>query len=77
MTGKISTNGDLYNYGILLLEMFTGKRPTDEMFKDGFTLHRVARMAIPEGVVSIIDPRLREDILQRDLNMSTWFLFSE
>ncbi|OVA02673.1 Protein kinase domain [Macleaya cordata] len=43
MGGAASTNGDVYSYGILLLEMFTGKRPTDEMFKDGLNLHDFAK----------------------------------
>ncbi|KAL5703670.1 non-specific serine/threonine protein kinase [Ranunculus cassubicifolius] len=42
MGGKVSTNGDMYSYGILLLEMFTGKRPTDEKFKDGLNLYDFA-----------------------------------
>ncbi|XVF41906.1 hypothetical protein PTKIN_Ptkin01aG0318200 [Pterospermum kingtungense] len=32
---EATTSGDMYSFGILLLEMFTRKRPTDEMFKDG------------------------------------------
>nr|POE54864.1 putative lrr receptor-like serine/threonine-protein kinase [Quercus suber] len=34
MGGQVSTLGDIYSYGILLLEMLIGKRPTDEVFKD-------------------------------------------
>ncbi len=55
---EVSTKGDVYSYGILLLEMFTGKRPTDEMFKDGISIHLFAKMALPSGVVGILDPTL-------------------
>ncbi|KAM7469557.1 hypothetical protein LguiA_007740 [Lonicera macranthoides] len=34
MGGAASKCGDVYNYGVLLLEMFTGRSPTDDMFKD-------------------------------------------
>ncbi|PQM41573.1 hypothetical protein Pyn_23659 [Prunus yedoensis var. nudiflora] len=53
-----SRQGDIYSYGILVLEMFTGRRPTEEMFKDGFNLHNFVKMAIPERVVQILDPAL-------------------
>ncbi|CAL5363838.1 unnamed protein product [Camellia sinensis] len=39
MGSEVSAYGDIYSFGILLLEMLTGKRPTDEMFKDGLSLH--------------------------------------
>ncbi|XP_068316491.1 putative receptor-like protein kinase At3g47110 [Pyrus communis] len=58
MGSKVSTYGDMYSYGILLLEMLTGKRPTDNMFKDGMDLHYFVTMALPERVEEICDPLL-------------------
>ncbi|KAI3855885.1 hypothetical protein MKX03_011540 [Papaver bracteatum] len=63
---EVSTHGDVYSYGILLLEMFTGKRPTDDMFKDGLNIHDFTKMhEFPERIEEVIDSRLllelRED----------------
>ena len=55
MGGQISTLGDIYSYGILLLEMFIGKSPIDEMFKDGMSIHQFIAMALPEHVMDIVD----------------------
>ncbi|KAK2976307.1 hypothetical protein RJ640_002735 [Escallonia rubra] len=54
--GPGSTLVDVYSYGILLLEMFTGKRPTDGMFQDDFNLHNYVKMSLPERVMWIVDP---------------------
>ncbi|PRQ37972.1 putative non-specific serine/threonine protein kinase [Rosa chinensis] len=48
----------IYSYGILLLEMFRGKRPTDDMFKDDLSIHQFAAMALPDHVMDIADPSL-------------------
>ncbi|XXG46734.1 hypothetical protein AAC387_Pa02g1505 [Persea americana] len=56
--GQTSTRGDVYSYGILLLEMVTGRRPTDDMFKDGLSLHEFAKMALSTQLTEIVDLRL-------------------
>ncbi|KAL5712172.1 hypothetical protein ACHQM5_014371 [Ranunculus cassubicifolius] len=58
MGSEVSPQGDMYSYGILLLEMFTGKRPTDEMFKDGLSLHHYSKLALSGNVKDIIDASL-------------------
>ncbi|XP_059660853.1 putative receptor-like protein kinase At3g47110 [Cornus florida] len=55
MGGQMSILGDVYSYGILLLEMFTGKRPTDELFKDNLSLHSFVKLALPNQIMEIID----------------------
>ncbi|KAB2063740.1 hypothetical protein ES319_A10G238300v1, partial [Gossypium barbadense] len=55
MGSELSTKGDVYSYGILLLEMFTWKRPTDERFKEGLSLHKHVKAALPNRVIEIID----------------------
>lgn len=61
MGSKISTQGDVYSYGILLLEMLTGKKPTDDMFKDGLNLHKFVGTAFPERIMEILDPQILQD----------------
>ena len=55
MGGEASTQGDVYSYGILVLEMFSGRRPTDQIFKDGFSLHNFVKTALPERLMQIVD----------------------
>ncbi|KAF8019905.1 hypothetical protein BT93_G0561 [Corymbia citriodora subsp. variegata] len=55
MGHKVSTLGDAYSYGILLLEMFTGKRPTEEAFGHGLNLHSFVQMALQDQVMEIVD----------------------
>ena len=58
MGNEVSPYGDIYSYGILLLEMFTGKRPTDSIFQDNLNLHDFVKAALSEQKIDIIDPNL-------------------
>ncbi|KAH9698771.1 putative receptor-like protein kinase [Citrus sinensis] len=55
---EASMTGDVYSFGILLLEMFSRRRPTDSMFHEGLTLHEFSKMVLPEKVMEIVDPSL-------------------
>ncbi|PNT66733.1 probable LRR receptor-like serine/threonine-protein kinase At3g47570 [Brachypodium distachyon] len=66
---QISPSGDVYSFGIVLLEMFTGKGPTHGMFTDGLTLLEYAKKAYPAQLMEIIDPLLLSvERIQGDLN---------
>ncbi|KAL1543014.1 non-specific serine/threonine protein kinase [Salvia divinorum] len=56
--GSISMQGDVYSFGIILLEMFTNKRPTNDLFGGEVNLHRYVSSALPHGLMEIIDPQL-------------------
>ncbi|CAN6248049.1 unnamed protein product, partial [Urochloa humidicola] len=57
----ITTRGDVYSFGVLLLEMLTGKRPTDEMFVDGLNLHNVVNSLFPNRIAEILDPHMTHE----------------
>ncbi|CAN6569248.1 unnamed protein product [Malus baccata var. baccata] len=58
MGSEVATNGDIYSFGILLLEMFTAKRPTDHMFSDSFNLHNFVKAALPQQITEVADSLL-------------------
>lgn len=63
MGSEASMTGDVYSFGILLLEMFTGRRPTDAAFTEGLTLHEFVKMTLPEKVIEIVDPSLLMEVM--------------
>ncbi|GJW59367.1 kinase-like domain-containing protein [Tanacetum coccineum] len=52
---EMTSSGDVYSFGILLLEVMTGKKPTDDLFIDGLSLHKFAYMALPDHAIDVID----------------------
>ncbi|KAF7849490.1 hypothetical protein BT93_L0731 [Corymbia citriodora subsp. variegata] len=55
---KVSREGDIYSYGVLLLEMFTGLSPTSDMFRDELNLRNYIAEALPQRAMEITDPVL-------------------
>jgi hypothetical protein len=43
----------------LLLELFTGRSPTDEIFSDSLDLHKFSENALPERIWEIVDPTIQ------------------
>ncbi|KAK2390829.1 putative LRR receptor serine/threonine-protein kinase [Trifolium repens] len=56
--GKASTSGDVYSFGILLLEMFIVKKPTDEIFKEGLSLNKFVSDMDEKQLLNVVDQRL-------------------
>ncbi|XP_056167617.1 putative leucine-rich repeat receptor-like serine/threonine-protein kinase At2g24130 [Syzygium oleosum] len=53
-----STTGDVYSFGILVLEMVTRRRPTDDMFAGGLNLHKWVKSHYHGRAEMIIDSSL-------------------
>ncbi|KAB1221473.1 hypothetical protein CJ030_MR2G028846 [Morella rubra] len=55
LEGIVSTRGDVYSYGILLMETFTRKRPTDKMFAGGMSLKHWIEESFFISVIEVSD----------------------
>ncbi|KAL0326347.1 UNVERIFIED_CONTAM: putative LRR receptor-like serine/threonine-protein kinase [Sesamum radiatum] len=61
MSDMISESGDVYSYGIFLLEMFTNRRPTDDEFSGHSGLHDCVSRALPSHVMEVLDPFILDE----------------
>ncbi|KAL3848768.1 hypothetical protein ACJIZ3_010650 [Penstemon smallii] len=56
--GLVSTFVDVYSFGILLMETFIKKRPTDEIFLGELTMKRWVSESFPNTIMQIVDTEL-------------------
>ncbi|KAL5712584.1 non-specific serine/threonine protein kinase [Ranunculus cassubicifolius] len=56
--GRVSTSCDVYSYGIVLMETFTRKRPTDDMFTEDSSLRQWVSALYPHKVMEAVDTNL-------------------
>ncbi|XP_022951891.1 putative receptor-like protein kinase At3g47110 [Cucurbita moschata] len=57
---KPTTAGDVYSFGVTLVELFTGKRPTDESFSGELNLMKWVELGYPKNMDEIVDAALLE-----------------
>ncbi|PHT80798.1 hypothetical protein T459_13813 [Capsicum annuum] len=57
--GIVSTNGDVYSYGIMLMEVLTKRRPTDdEICNENLDLRKWITQSFPGSMMDILDDNL-------------------
>ncbi|GKU93561.1 hypothetical protein SLEP1_g7150 [Rubroshorea leprosula] len=59
--GMVSTKGDVYSYGILVMETFTRRKPTDKMFTGEKSLKAWVNESLSRSGTEVVDDNLMEE----------------
>ncbi|XP_049354359.1 receptor kinase-like protein Xa21 [Solanum verrucosum] len=56
LEGRVSSSGDVYSYGIMMIEVLTKRRPTDdEIFNENLGLRQWIRQSFPKTIMEVVD----------------------
>ncbi|KAK4706867.1 hypothetical protein R3W88_033584 [Solanum pinnatisectum] len=56
--GIVSTSCDIYSFGILMMETFTRRRPSDEIFTEELSIQRWVSDSFPGEIHKVVDSNL-------------------
>ncbi|PSS08146.1 LRR receptor-like serine/threonine-protein kinase precursor [Actinidia chinensis var. chinensis] len=56
--GMVSVKGDVYSYGVMLLETFTGRKPTDELFVGEMSFKHWVNKSLHCAVFEVMDANI-------------------
>lgn len=56
----------MYSFGVVLLEVFTRKRPTSNVFSDGLDLRKWVGSAFPDQIWDVVDTTLKQEASSKD-----------
>ncbi|WCJ28020.1 Receptor kinase-like protein Xa21 [Euphorbia peplus] len=56
--GIVSSKGDIYSFGILLMETFTGVKPIDERFSGEMSMKQWVKASLSDDVMKVVDAHL-------------------
>ncbi|KAK1399204.1 putative ATP binding protein [Heracleum sosnowskyi] len=68
-TGRATVKGDVYSYGVVLLELLTGRRPNDETFiEEGTKLVKWVQVVVQEKREEYVIDNVLKNYLSEEIN---------